>query len=74
MRLLTSFATLTSVNALDGVMSFLRNKTLQVHVKIFNTVQLLSGILQCNGRNWKRLKTSNVFRHLLCVRIKIDPL
>ena len=35
--------------ALDGVTLFLRLKTLQIHVKVSHTVQLLAGFLQSNG-------------------------
>ena len=42
---------MTSVMALDGVMSFLSLKTLHIHVDICDTVQLLVGFLQCNGGN-----------------------
>ena len=33
--------------ALDG--HFYARKTLQIHVNVCDTVQLLAGILQCNG-------------------------
>ena len=42
---------MTSFMALDGVTSFIRLKDvhLQTHVNVCDTVQLLAGIIQCNG-------------------------
>ena len=38
-----------SVMALDGVISFLRLKTLHIHEIVWDTVQQLAGFIQCNG-------------------------
>ena len=67
---------MTSVVALDSVILFYASKTLHIHVNICDTVQLLAGFLQLNGRKLEELKNSNVmcFRRLFCVRIKIDQL
>ena len=40
---------MTSVVALDGVMSFLHLKDATYHVNVCDTVHLLAGFLQCNG-------------------------
>ena len=62
-HLLTSFvdAKMTSVMALDGITLFLCSKDVTIHVNVCDTVKLLEGILQCNGGQLKKLKTSNVF-------------
>ena len=40
---------MTSFMALGGVTSFLRLKTLQIHVNEYDVVLVLAGVLQCNG-------------------------
>ena len=40
---------MTSVMASDDVTLLLRLKTLQIHVNVCDTVQLLAEIIQCNG-------------------------
>ena len=60
--------------ALDGVTSFLRLKALQIHVNVCNTVQLLAGILQCNGRKLEKAENFKCVLVVYCVRIKIDQL
>ena len=55
---------MTSVMALDGVTSFNAGKTLQIHVNICNTVQLLVGFPQCNGR---KLEEAEDFKSIFVV-------
>ena len=62
---------MTSFVALDGVTLFLRLKNATNTPKRMGHSLVLAGVLQCNGRKLK-LKTSNVFHCLLCVRIEID--
>ena len=46
---------------------------LQIHVNLCDTVQLLAGILQCNGGKLEEAEDFKcVFRHFVCVRIEID--
>ena len=44
------YCKMTSVMALDDVTSFYAGKPLQMHVHVCDTVQLLVGFPQCNGR------------------------
>ena len=47
---------MTPVMALDSVTSFYTLKTLQIHVNVCDTIQLLAGFLQCNGRKLKEFE------------------
>ena len=52
------------------VKSFLRLKTLQYHVNVCDTVQLLAGILQCNDGKLEEAEDFKcVFVVFLCARI-----
>ena len=43
------YCKMTSVMALDTVMSFARLKDVTIYVNVCDTVQLLAGFPQCNG-------------------------
>ena len=43
------YCKMTSFMALDCVTSFLRLKTLQIHVNVCDVVLVLAGVLQCKG-------------------------
>ena len=58
---------MTSFMALDGVMSFYAWKTLQIHVSRCNTVQLLAGIIKCNGRKLEETEDFKWVFVLYCV-------
>ena len=64
------YCKMTPVVALDGVTSFYACKTLHIHVNICDTVQLMAGFLQSNGRKLKEVQ----FFKCVFVRIKIDYL
>ena len=70
------YCKMTSVMALDGVASVLRLKVVTITcLQTFATQSNFWGELFCAmAESRKRLKTSNVFRRLLCVRIELDQL
>ena len=53
--------------ALDDVTSFLRTKTLQIQVNIYDTVKLLEGIIQCNGGKLEEAEAFNFVFVVYCV-------
>ena len=66
---------MTSVMALDDVTSLLRLKTLQIHVNVWDTVQLLAEMIQCNGGMLEEaVNFKCVFVVLLSVGIEKDQL
>ena len=68
------YCKMTSVIALDGETSFYACETLQIYVKVCDTVQVLARYLQCNCGKLEEAEDfkCNVVRRLLCVRIEID--
>ena len=67
---INSYSKMTSVLMLYSVTLFLRLKEVTC-----DTVQLLAGFLQCNGRKFDETEDFKMcFHHLLCVNIKIDQL
>ena len=54
--------------------SFYAGKTLQIHVNVCDTVQLLAGFPQCNGGKLAEAEDQMYFCRILCVRIEIDHL
>ena len=65
---------MTLIVALDGVTSFLR--FLRYIFMYMYAIQsnYWRDFFSAMAESWKKLKTSNVFRRLLCVRIEIDQL
>ena len=57
----------TSVAALDGVTSFYACKTLQIQLNVCVTVQLLAGILQCNGGKFEEAEDFKCVFVVYCV-------
>ena len=55
--------------ALDGVTSFLRLKDVINTVNVCDTVQLLAGILQCNGR---KLEEAEYFKCVFIVYCELE--
>ena len=53
--------------ALDVVTSFLRFKMLQIHINLCDKVQLLAGILQCNGGKLKEAEDFECVIDIYCV-------
>ena len=60
---------MTSVMVLDGVTPFLSLKALQIHVNIWDTVQLVAGIIQCNGR---KLEEAEDFKCVLPIHCELE--
>ena len=60
--------------ALDRVTSFYAWNTLQIQVNVCDTVQLLAGILQCNGGKLEEAEAFKCVFVVWCVRIEIDQL
>ena len=59
----------------DGVTSFSRIKTYEIHVNVCITVKIVGGISLCNGGKLEESEGSNCFFHrFMCVRIEIDQL
>ena len=69
------YCKMASVMALDGVTSLLRLKDVTSASKLCETVQLLAGVIQCNGGKFKEAEDFKcVFVVLFFVRIEVDQL
>ena len=59
---------MTSFMALDGVTSFYAWKTLQLRVSIYDVVQVLAGVLQCNGGKMEEAEGVECVFVVYCVK------